>query len=111
MKKPCHNPHDATFRLFLTDIEVARTFQKLSQKLPEQKEQLMTIAEQLIAEGYREGFREGFREGYREGLELARQEILQKIAPEHLPEGMDIDDLKALIDLCYQELISQHRQK
>ncbi|WP_017347654.1 Rpn family recombination-promoting nuclease/putative transposase [Pantoea sp. A4] len=26
MKKPCHNPHDATFRLFLTDIEVARTF-------------------------------------------------------------------------------------
>jgi len=77
-KNSTPTPHDATFRQFLSQPDVARGFMEV-----QQKDTLMTIAEQLRQEGRKQGKLEGKLEGKMEvargllKMKLAREAILQ----------------------------------
>lgn len=66
---------------------------EVTERLPQQKERMMTIAERLRQEGHRNGLQEGRKEGHQsgleEGLKKGKREEAQRIAKTMLADGID----------------------
>ncbi|MDU7839340.1 MAG: Rpn family recombination-promoting nuclease/putative transposase [Pantoea sp.] len=83
-KNSTPTPHDATFRQFLSQPDVARDFMEI-----QQKDTLMTIAEQLKQEGRLEGKLEGEREGI---LKIALSLLKMKMPREMIMQATGLTE-------------------
>ncbi|MDU5474399.1 MAG: Rpn family recombination-promoting nuclease/putative transposase [Pantoea sp.] len=83
-KNSTPTPHDAVFRQRLSQPDVARDFMEI-----QQKDTLMTIAEQLKQEGRLEGKLEGEREGI---LKIALSLLKMKMPRETIMQATGLTE-------------------
>ena len=106
-------PHDAAFRQFLAQPEIARDFlqagessdakafvRELAQRMPQQGDELMTIAEQLKQEGLEKGIEQGIQPGRQEGRNEGKLEVARRL----LEMGMPSESVQEATGLSEAEL-------
>ncbi|HCI7678829.1 TPA: ISNCY family transposase, partial [Escherichia coli] len=82
----------------------ARLFlEELRRKAPQREGELMTMAEQLIAQGKQKGIQEGIQKGRQEGSQEAAENIARTMLQENFPAdavsritGLPIEKIEAL---------------
>lgn len=75
---------------------------EVTQRIPQHKERLMTIAERLRLEGHSQGLQEGILKGKQEGL----REAALRIAQTMLAQGIDRDMVLLITDLNENDLVA-----
>lgn len=84
---------------------------QVTERLPQQKERLMTIAERLRQEGHRNGLQEGLQKGLQTGLQTGlqqgkREEAL-RIATTMLADGIDSLTILRITGLTVEDLATK----
>lgn len=77
---------------------------KLAQKMPQHKDGLMTIAQQLEQIGVKKGIKEGMLLGEEQGMIKGRRDAALSIARSLLARGMDTDSVLAVTGLLPEDL-------
>ncbi|BDH47503.1 hypothetical protein TUM12370_35470 [Salmonella enterica subsp. enterica serovar Choleraesuis] len=77
---------------------------KLAQRVPQHKDTLMTIAQQLEQKGIEKGMAQGIMLGRQEGRSEGERAATLKIARAMLQNGLDSDIIMQMTGLCAEEL-------
>jgi flagellar biosynthesis/type III secretory pathway protein FliH len=64
----------------------------------------MTIAEQFRQEGIQQGLQQGIQQGVQQGMQKGRIETEKAIATKLIQQGIDIVQIKSLIELSLDEI-------
>lgn len=78
---------------------------EIAERLPQQKERMMTIADRLREEGHRHGHQEGLQEGRQIGLEEGKRQEALRIAQTMLADGIDRNIVLRITGLSREEII------
>ena len=81
---------------------------ELAQRLPQHKDELMTIAQQLEQAGIEKGIEKGMQLGEQRGIEKGRKEAALKIARAMLKNGLERATILKLTDLTEDDLAQIH---
>ncbi|WP_342755448.1 Rpn family recombination-promoting nuclease/putative transposase [Pantoea sp. MBD-2R] len=81
---------------------------ELAQRLPQHKDELMTIAQQLEQAGIEKGIEKGIQLGEQRGIEKGRKEEALKIAQAMLKNGLERATILKLTDLTEGDLAQIH---
>ncbi|MFS9434518.1 Rpn family recombination-promoting nuclease/putative transposase [Citrobacter sp. C348] len=81
--------------------------QHVAERLPQQKERLMTIAERLRQEGHRSGLQEGLQTGLQTGLQQGKREESLRIATTMLADGIDQLTILRITGLAVEDLVAK----
>lgn len=79
---------------------------EIAERLPQQKERMMTIAERLRQEGHRNGLQEGHQSGLEEGMKQGKREEAQRIAQTMLADGIDRHTVLRITGLAVDDILS-----
>ncbi len=79
---------------------------EIAERLPQQKERMMTIAERLRQEGHRNGLQEGHQSGLEEGMKQGKREEAQRIAQTMLADGIDRHTVLRITGLAGDDILS-----
>jgi len=87
------------------DVPQAKSFiEALARRVPQQKEELMTIAEQLKQMGREEGREQGLSEGRYKGRNEGQREATLAIARNMLARGLDFTLVQEVTGLSVADL-------
>ena len=78
--------------------------EKMREKAPQRKGELMTMAEQLIAQGKQKGIQEGIQEGIQKGIQKGSQEAAENIARTMLQENFPADAVSRITGLPIEKI-------
>lgn len=78
--------------------------QEMTQRIPQHKERLMTIAERLRLDGLQEGLQQGLQQGKEEG----KQEAALRIAQTMLEQGIEREMVKLVTGVSEADLAVNH---
>lgn len=81
--------------------------QQVAERLPQQKERLMTIAERLRQEGHRNGLQEGLQTGLQTGLQQGKREEALRIAATMQADGIDKLTILRITGLMAEDLAAK----